>query len=101
MSSRELPAPALRSGPLQIGHTNNSSNRLSILPLGACGALFNRLDHYALQCFGIAIVEDHVNRNVPMLRAGNSCAFYGILLGHEHRKIVGEGNIADLQSRVV
>src|SRR5258708_31410588 len=98
MSSNEPPAPALRSGPLQIGQTNNSSNRLSILPLGACGALFNRLGHNALQCLGVTVVEDQVDGNVPMLRTRNFRAFYGILLGHEHRKIIREGNVVEPQS---
>ena len=36
-----------------------------------------------------------------MMRAGDLPAFYGILLGHEYRKIVREGYILELKPRVV
>ena len=36
-----------------------------------------------------------------MMGTGYFPAFYGIFLGHEHRKIVGEGNIVGPQARMV
>ena len=36
-----------------------------------------------------------------MMWPGYPLAFYGIFLGHEHRTLIGEGNVRGPQARVV
>src|SRR5271156_2798094 len=83
ISSSELPEPELRNGPLQIGHTNKSSSRLSITPSCARRALGDSPNHDVEQQVRLAAVETRAYRHVPMLRPGYRRTFYGIFLRHE------------------
>src|ERR1700679_202154 len=125
-NSCALPAPELRKGPLQMGQTSKSSKRLSINPPIPANLLtpeptnsrassntraqtvsrprnarLNGLGHDLEQRIGFCPGETRSDRHVPMLRAGHELAFYGILLGHEHRPAIGEGDIRGLQARMV
>src|SRR6266700_2331657 len=102
MSSIAAPLPEVRSGPLQIGHTNNSSSRLSIgRSLRRLIAFFNLSENDVQQCVRLAPVEACAHRDVPMPYSGELSAFYGILLGHEHRLVVAELEVFRHQVRMV
>src|SRR5271169_2580291 len=94
MSSSVPPLAAVRSGPLQTGHTNSSSSRLSIDDSSrTCFALCQALHHDAEQCSRFDAVELRVYGHIPMPPIGQAGAFYGIFLGHEHRPFVGEHDV--------
>src|ERR1700678_4377089 len=94
MSSNASPLPDARRGPLQIGHTNNSSKRLSIgRSSRETFALEQALRHDVQQHSRFAAVERRTDGYIPMPPIGQACTFYGILLGHEHRPVVGKHDV--------
>jgi hypothetical protein len=60
---------------------------------GARRASLHRPGHDASQFFGIARREGYADGYIPMMRPRYITAFYGIFLGHEHRKVVRKGYI--------